>query len=123
MARLESSKSEVEELRVALRREVVSREAVVSSLNQKHDEVLAGLTARLEAEAEEKVVAAIATRRSAEDRLERTMSKEKEAHQAALQDLQAARQQDAEAQRVRLATLAKAMEGLQVSILISLLPA
>lgn len=116
VARLESSKSEVDELRTALRREVASRETVVSSLNQKHEEIIASLSARFETEAEEKVAGAIATRKQTEERLERALVKEKENHQQQLLELQGHRQQDAESQRSRLSTLAKAMEGLQAEL-------
>jgi chromosome segregation ATPase len=116
LARSEACKSEIEELRTALRREVASREQVVSSLNQKHEEIVANLTVRLEAEAEEKVSSALSSRKQTEDRMERAMVKERENHQQQQLEIQAQRQQDADAHRSRLATLAKAMEGLQVEL-------
>jgi len=116
LARFEACKSEIEELRTALRREVASREQVVSSLNQKHEEIIANLTVRLEAEAEEKVSSALSSRKQTEERMERAMVKERENYQQQQLEIQAQRQQDADAHRSRLATLAKAMEGLQVEL-------
>lgn len=116
LAKYESSKSEVEELRQELKSEIISRERTIASLNEKHEEAINVMSARLEGEAEDKATIAEAARKGAEEKLSRTMSKEKDKHKHEVEDLQAQRQQDAEVQKARLATLAKAMEDLQVEL-------
>ena len=116
VARFESSKAEVEELRQELKSEVISRERALAALNEKHEEAINTMANRLENEAEDKSAIAEAARKGAEEKLSRTLSKEKDKHKQELEELQQLRQQDAEVQKARLSTLAKAMEDLQVDL-------
>lgn len=116
LAKYESSRSEVEELRQELKNEIISRERTIASLNEKHEEAINVMSARLEGEAEDKAAIAEAARKGAEEKLSRTMSKEKDKHKQEIEELQVQRQHDAEVQKARLATLAKAMEDLQVEL-------
>ena len=116
VARFESSKAEVEELRQELKSEVISRERALAALNEKHEEAINAMANRLENEAEDKSAIAEAARKGAEEKLSRTLSKEKEKHQQELEELQQTRQHDAEVHKARLSTLAKAMEDLQIEL-------
>ncbi len=116
VAKLESSKAESEELRVQMRQEVKQREQHLQELLIRHDEAIHALNARLESEAEEKLQVADATRKQAEERLNRALLKEKDVQKQQQAEWEAQRGQEAEVQRARLATLAKAMEGLQVEL-------
>ncbi len=116
VAKYEASKAENDQLRQHLKQEIKTREATITELLEKHDETVAQLTSRLEAEAEEKASIAEATRKQTEEKLNRAIAKEKENHKEQLSLLDADRQSDSEVQRARLATLAKAMEGLQTEL-------
>ena len=116
VAKFEASRAEAEELRAQMKQEIQRREAHIAELLERHDEAVSAMQARLEAEGEDKLQISEATRKQGEERLSRAIAKEKEGHKAQLADLEAKRTQDGEVQRARLATLAKAMEGLQVEL-------
>lgn len=116
VAKYEASKAESEELRAQIKHEIKTREKTISDLLSKHDEAIAAMTSRLESEMEDKANVADATRKQLEERMSRAVAKEKDMHKQQLADFEAQRQQDSEVQRARLATLAKAMEGLQAEL-------
>jgi len=116
VAKFEASRAENDELRVQMKQEIQRREGHIAELLAKHDESIAAMTARLDAEGEDKLQISEATRKQGEERLNRAIAKEKDMHKAQLADMEAKRVQDGEVQRARLGTLAKAMEGLQVEL-------
>ena len=115
-ARYESSKSEVEEVRGQLKSEIISREKAIAMLNEKHDEAITTLMEQLEKETEDKCIIAEAARKSAEEKMSRMLATEKEKFNQQLGESNVKREEEAEIQKGRLATLAKAMEGLQAEL-------
>jgi hypothetical protein len=116
VAKAEAAKAESEQLRAQLKQEIRSREAAMAEVLDKHDASIAQLQERLEAETADKLHISEATRKQSESTLTKAIAKEKEAHKEHLQDLEAQRAEEAEVQRARLGTLAKAMEALQVRV-------
>ena len=85
-------------------------------MNEKHEEAINAMSARLEERLRTRPPLQRQLGRGRRKNFLARCRRKKEKHKQELEDLQVHRQQDAEIHKTRLATLAKAMEDLQVEL-------